>query len=101
MGPAKIRNRFSRPPGTIPFLQVGVSSTRGATFELWEPFFQIVVRDSARHGSKVTEGLSNIEVPGTQSVPGIRGIRGDAAPEMAQGPQPGASHPHARGIQMT
>ena len=32
-------------------------------FELWELFFQIVVRDSARHGSKVTEGLSNIEVP--------------------------------------
>ena len=32
MSPAKRRNRFARSPGTILFLQVGVSSAREATF---------------------------------------------------------------------
>ena len=61
-------------------------------------FFSSVVRDSARHGSKVTEGLSNIEVPEFRM---MEDDGDDGAPEMAQGPQPGASHPHAPGVQMT
>ena len=56
--------------------------------------FQIVVRNSARHGSKVTEGLSNIEVPEFRMT---QMMEDDGAPEMAQGPQPGASHPRAGG----
>ena len=39
MGPAKRRNRFARSPGTIIFLQVGVSSAREATFLVWGAFF--------------------------------------------------------------
>ena len=63
-----------------------------------------MVRDSTRHGSKATEGLSNIEVPAfkiRQGIEGIQGIQDDASAEMAQAPQPGASHPHAPGVQMT
>ena len=37
--------------------------TRSDFLNLRSFFFQIVVPDSARHGSKVLEGLSNIEVP--------------------------------------
>ena len=37
--------------------------TRSDFLSFGNRFFQIVVPDSARHGSRVTEGLSNIEVP--------------------------------------
>ena len=60
-----------------------------------------MVRDSARHGSKVTEGLSNIEVPEFRMMEDDGDDGDDGGAEMAQGPQPGASHPHAPGVQMT
>ena len=60
-----------------------------------------MVPDSARHGSKVLEGLSNIEVPELKELKITQSIQDDASPEMAQAPQPGASHPHAPGVQMT
>ena len=69
--------------------------TRSDFLSFGSLFEKHVVRDSARHGSKVTEGFSNIEVPA------FKMMQDDASAEMAQDPKPGASHPHAPGVHMT
>ena len=98
-GPGQNKESFCPTPGNNSFFASRrFVYTRSDFLSFGSFFFSIVVRDSARHGSKVTEGLSNIEVPEFRA---RRMTEDDGGPEMAQGPQPGASHPHAPGVQMT
>ena len=98
-GPGQNKESFCPTPGNNSFFASRrFVYTRSDFLSFGGFFFSSVVRDSARHGSKVTEGLSNIEV---QEFRMTQMTEDDGAPEMAQAPQPGASHPHAPGVQMT
>ena len=98
-GPGQNKESFCPTPGNNSFFASRrFVYTRSDFLSFGDFFFSSVVRDSARHGSKVTEGLSNIEVPELRA---WKTTEDDGGVEMAQGPQPGASHPHAPGVQMT
>ena len=98
-GPGQNKESFCPTPGNNSFFASRrFVYTRSDFLSFGSFFFSIVVRDSARHGSKVTEGLSNIEVPEFKA---WRMMKDDGAAVLAQAPQPGASHPHAPGVQMT